>query len=116
MCIYKYEIINPITNRKKPYIDDKGYLIVPAIGKVYKYYIEASRFNPKKYDKEYFILLSTDKFSSQCKRCRVDDYGRLKLVPHGEIKTILNQQMLEVGNVSFEYIESEEQYDVFGIN
>lgn len=116
MCVYKYEIINPITNHKNPYIDNKGYLIVPAIGKKYKYYIEAARYNPKKCYKEYFILLSDIKFSSQCKRCRVDDFGRLKLVPKGEIKNIFNEQMKEAGNVTFEYIESEESYDVFIIN
>lgn len=116
MCVYKYEIINPITNRKKPYIDDKGYLIVPAIGKQYKYFIECSRFNPNKYDKEYFIILTIEKFSNQCKRCRVDDYGRLKLFPRGEIKEIFEQQMKTSGNVNFEYLESEDLYDVFNIN
>lgn len=116
MCVFKYEIINPITNYKKPYIDSKGWLIVPAIGKKYKYYIEVARYNPNKCYREYFILLSFTAFSSQCRRCRVDDYGRLKLVPKGEIKDIFTEQMKDYGNVTFEYVESEDDYDVFSIN
>ena len=113
MCIYKYEVINLKKDNKKPYLDNKGFLIVPNIGKSYKYYIECLRYNPNKCYTEYFLLLSMNKFSSQCKKCRVDDFGRLKVFLRGEIKDAAERNMKNFSNVNFEYIESEDNYDVF---
>ena len=47
--IYTYEIIAPVTNRKIPYLDNKGFFIVPNVIKLYNYYIEVKRYNPNKF-------------------------------------------------------------------
>lgn len=113
--IHKYEVISPVTNRKNPYLDDKDFLIVPDIRTLYDYYVEVKRYNAKDLCYEYFILLSTKKFDSQCRKCRVDDYNRLKAKLHGEIKDYVRNEMNARGNVNFRYIESEESYDVWKI-
>lgn len=115
MSILKYEIINPITNRKKPHIDKYGAFIIPAIKKNYKYYIEVKRYNTTTLCYEYFIILSIIKFDSQCKKCRVDDYGRLKLIVHGDIKDYIVNEINNRGNVEFNYMESEQEYDVWQV-
>ena len=116
MSIYKYVVITPATNKSKPIIKSNGLLIVPNIKKSYKYYLECCRYNPIKFENEYFILLSNNKFDERCKTCRVDDYGRLKLVIKSEMKDVLLKQMTDYSNVNFEYLESEDDYDVFTIN
>ena len=111
--IYNYEIINPVTNRKSPYLDGKGFIIAPAINKNYRYYIEVRRYNNNTLCYEYFILLSTTKFDNQCKKCRVDDYGRLKVKLGKELYDIAKEEMIATGNVSFVYNETENDYDVW---
>lgn len=113
MSIYNYNIINPKTNKKKPFLDRRGFFIVPNINKIYNYYIEASKYNPITGDNDYYLLLSTYEFDEQCKRCRVDDYGRLKVFVTGDIKNYIVQEMNNRGNVKFDYIETIDDYDVY---
>jgi hypothetical protein len=113
MSVYNYKIINPKINRKKPFLDRRGFFIVPRIGKNYKYYIEASTFNPNTGDDDYYILISDICFDEQCKKCRVDDYGRLKIPVTGLIKDYLINESKNRGNFNFEYIESLDAYDVY---
>lgn len=113
--IYKYEIIAPITNRKNPYIDSKDFFIVPDFKKIYRYYIEVKRYNLATLNYEYFLLLSDTKFDIQCRKCRVDDYCRLKVKLHGDIKDYTIKEVASRGNVEFNYIESEQDYDVWQI-
>ncbi len=115
MSILKYEVISPVTNRKKPYIDNRGAFIIPAIKRNYKYYIEVKRYNPANLSYEYFLILSITKFDSQCRKCRVDDYGRLKLILHGDFKDYVSNEAANRGNVEFEYVESESEYDVWQV-
>lgn len=111
--ICKYEVIAPVTNRKIPYLDNRGFFIIPNIGKEYKYYVEVKRYNPNKFCYQYFLLLNTYKFDPQCKKCRVDDYGRLKLKLHDELLEFATSIMRICGNVKTDYIESESDYDVW---
>lgn len=113
MQIYKYEVLNPLTNNKKPFIDKRGFLIIPFIHKKYKYYIETARNNNS--ERNYYVLLSDNKFNDNCRKCTVDDYGRLKLILRGELKEYVNTEIKYRGNINFEYVESEESYDVFEI-
>lgn len=111
--IYKYEVLNPVTNHKKPFLDKRGFFIVPRIGKLYRYYIECARND--NYGRNYYILLSDSKFDDNCRRCNVDDFGRLKFIPHGELKDYIEQEIKYRANINFEYIESENNYDIFKI-
>lgn len=112
MSIFNYEIINPPTNRKKPFLE-KGFFIIPNIRKRYCYYIECARNNPNSLCREYYIILSTEKFDESCRKCRVDDYGRLKIKLHGELNDYVTKEMPSRGNIRFEYIETENRYDVY---
>ena len=114
--IHKYEVIAPITNRKIPYLDNRGFFIIPSIKKLYKYYVEVKRYNPDKFYYEYFLLLSTFKFDTQCRKCRVDDYGRLILKLHDELLDFASGIMRACGNVDAKYIETEEDYDIWELS
>ena len=65
--IYKYEIVAPVTDRKSPYLDGKGFFIVPNIRRLYRYYVEVKRYNSNTLSYEYFILLSIEKFDTLVK-------------------------------------------------
>lgn len=114
--IYTYEIIAPVTNRKIPYLDSKGFFIVPNVIKLYNYYIEVKRYNPTKFCYEYFLLLGVNKFDSQCRKCRVDDYARLKAKLHGEFMDYTSSIMTARGNINMEYVESVNEYDVWELS
>lgn len=113
--IIKYELIAPVTDRKAPYLNRSGAFIVPAIKKLYKYYVEVKRYNPDALCYEYFLLLSDKKFDVQCRKCRVDDYGRLKVKLHGEFLDFVANECTSNGNVQFNYEESEDCYDIWKI-
>lgn len=113
MSVYKYEIINPVTNRKKPFIDNRGFLIIPNAKRKYKYYVIGAQYNPNKLAKEYFILFGFEKFDENCRRCRLDDYCRFKLVIKGEVKDYIVREIKDRGNIDCKYLESEENYDVY---
>ena len=114
--ICSYEVIAPITNRKIPYLDNKGFFIVPKISKIYNYYIEVKRYNPNKLSYEYFLLLSDKKFDNQCRKCRVDDYGRLKAKLHDELLEFASSIMSVRGNIDMNYIETQEEYDIWELS
>lgn len=114
MSIYNYEIINPVTNIKKPFYDFKRKLLFfPIAGNNYRYYIEAARNNENSFTREYYILLSRKKFNNNCRICHTDNYGRCQIRVKGEIKDYIIQEIKHRGNVEIEYVESEEDYDVF---
>lgn len=115
MVITKYNVVNPISNKKKPYYDfAKDYFIFPA-NTNYRYFVEASLFNKEKGYDEYYLLLSKEKFDENCRKCEVNQYGKCKMKLVGEIKEFVKKECLERGNVNLEYIESIDLYDVYSI-
>lgn len=114
MSVFKYEVLNPVIDTQKPFIQ-KGYFIVPRIGKAYKYLLEVANFNQSTYEKEYYLLLSDTKFDNNCRTCRVDDFGRLKFRPIGEFKEFVEDFAKDNGNITFTYIETENGYDVWRV-
>lgn len=115
MDIFQYEIINPVTDKNKPYYNDKIGLIVPHINKLYRYFVECARYNQQTFEREYFILLGVKQFNPNCRKCKVDDYGRLKIPIKGELKINVIAECRDRGNVQIEYIESTDCYDIFQI-
>lgn len=113
--IIQYELVAPVTDRKAPYLNKDGVFIVPTIKKLYRYYVEVKRYNPNALCYEYFLLLSDKKFDAQCRKCRVDDYGRLKAILHNEVKQYVISETAARGNVQFEYVESDSLCDVWQI-
>lgn len=113
--IFKYEIINPVTNPKKPFYDFKHKLFVFSVDVDYKYYIECARNNESTGGREYFLLLSDKFFDDNCRKCRVDDYGRCKINIRGEIKDYIIDEIKNRGNVEVNYISSEDGYDIYQV-
>lgn len=113
--IFKYEVINPITNNKKPFYDFKRKLFLFPVDVSYKYYVECARNNATTGGREYFILLSNDKFDDNCRKCRVDDYGRCQINVRGEIKEYIIDEVKNRGNIEVNYISNEEYYDVYEV-
>lgn len=111
--INNYEILNPVTNNKEPYINKRGELVIPNIKRNYNYYIECARNT--NYGRDYFILVGKDKFDRNCRKCNVDIYGRLKIRIKGEFKDYIECEIKYRGNVNYEYIESEQLYDIFKV-
>ena len=84
--ITKYDIINPITDKKSPFYNQKKGLFYFSTSSNYKYYLECSRLNENTSDIEFYILLSEVKFNNICKQCHVDNYGRCQIRPAGKLK------------------------------
>lgn len=112
--IYKYNIINPTTNTKKPFFDTKRGIFYIPLNKTYRYFVEAA-IPHKDGGDHYHLLLSKIKFNESCRLCNTDDYGRVKVKLKGEIKHYVEKECRDRGNVNVEYIESIDDYDVFSI-
>ena len=113
--IFKYEVIDPPTNYKKPHLNKDGALIIPNIIKNYSYYVEASLINNNIIGREYYLLLSATKFDECCRKCRVDTWGRLRLNLHGDLLAYVKSEIKRRGNVNVDYLETEDNYDVYKI-
>ena len=64
--ITKYDIINPISDKKSPFFNKKKGLFYFPTKSNYKYYLECSRINENTSDIEFYILLSEVKFNINC--------------------------------------------------
>lgn len=115
MSISKYQILNPLTDRKKPYYDNVRNQLVIPVKRKYKYYIEAAQYNYITTSKDYFILLGVEKFDDNCKRCEVDGYGKCRISIKGEIKEYIIDTIKDLGNITVEYQETDGLYDVFNV-
>lgn len=113
--ITKYDILNPIINKKSPFYNKKKGLFYFHTKTNYKYYLETSRLNQETNDLEFYILLSTEKFNPNCKQCHVDNYGRCQIRPAGKLKDYILIECEERGNFIMDYIETEDNYDVYNL-
>ena len=111
--IAKYDILNPITDKRSPFYNQKKGLFYFHTKSNYKYYLECSKLNEYTKDIEFYILLSNKKFDINCKLCHVDNYGRCQIRPAGKLKEYIIQESKERGNFIMDYLESEEYYDVY---
>lgn len=111
MSVFKYEILNPIVDKKKPFLDRRGFFVIPNLKIDYKYYLECANYNQALGYKEYYILLSKEKFDENCRSCKMDNYGRIKIPVKGELKDFIKDNSV----IDIEYVESENNYDVFKI-
>lgn len=104
MSILNYEILNPKTDNKRPFLDKSGLFYFPIDYKNIKYYLECARYENN--IRKYYILLGENKFDNNCRICRVDNYGRCKFKPKGELKDYLLNELNERGNVKVEEIDN----------
>ena len=115
MTITKYNIINHLSSTKKPYYDLKKNLFIFPVKQNYKWFVEAANFNKEKGCNEYYILLGTDKFDDDCRRCEVNQYGKCKVKLLGDIRDYVVSECVDRGNLTCDYVESCDNYDVFRI-
>lgn len=111
--IYNYDLVCQKRNKKMPFLLKDGILCIPNIDKKYKYYLEVKRFNENQYD--YYVLLGEKKFDDNCYNCYTDNYNRLKIRLHKDLKEYCNSIAEYSPNVIVEYIESDLDYDVWQI-
>lgn len=116
MEIIKYELIDKITNKTKPFYDRKRGFFVFKVEPRYKYFCQARQLNAQTGDYDYFLLLSATKFNDSCKKCYIDDIGRYKISPTKELKDFLILNSVDDENFEVIYVESNECYDVWQIN
>lgn len=98
MSILNYEILNPKTDNKKPFLDRSGFFYFNTEYKNVKYYLECARIENG--IRNYYILIGENKFDSNCRPCRVDNYSRCKFKVKGELKDYIIAEMNERGNVN----------------
>lgn len=110
--IIKYDVLNPIPEKNKPYV--KQGLLYISINKNYRYFLEAATDNAFG-GRTYYLLFSNHKFNQSCRICQRDGYGKIKLKLKGEIKDYVYDYCNRYGNIDFEYVESADDYDVFCI-
>ena len=113
--IAKYNIINPISNRKKPYYDFKlNYFIFPVKRK-YKYFVEAANYDSQRGITQYYLILSDIAFDDNCRVCETNMYNKCKVKLLGEIKDYVINECKDRGNIIVDYVETIDNADVFRI-
>ena len=114
MSIFKYEVINPTTDNKRPFFDKRKGLFYAPLKKKYRYFVEATVLDENGCE-DYFIILGNVKFDKNCRLCHTDNYGRCQIKVKGKIKDYILEEVTNRGNVDLEYIESTDTYDVFKV-
>lgn len=99
MSILNYEILNPVTDRKRPFLDKNCLFYFNVDNHNIRYYLECARIDDKTNIKKYYILLSEIKFDNNCRVCKIDSYGRCKFKPKGELLNYINNEIIYRGNV-----------------
>ena len=112
MSIYKYNILNPVTDKHKPFYTNKGNWFAFRASKRYRYYVEVSKINDRGIT-EYYLLLSEEYFDENCRICDYSVYHGTKIHPRGELKDYLIQESKERGNLYCTYKGTEKSEIIF---
>lgn len=104
MSILNYEILNPKTDNKRPFLLRNGLFCFHTDYKNIKYYLECARI--ENYERKYYLLVGETKFDKNCRLCSVDDYGRCKIKIKGELKNYIESEIKERGNINVEEINN----------
>lgn len=110
--LVSFEILNPISDKNKPYFDNKNNIFVIPLKIGYTYYVETKLIEENGIT-NYYLLLGFTKFNNNARRCNVDNYGRCKIRIGGEFKDFVINECKERGNINVTYIESKEDYDIY---
>ena len=112
----KFNIVNTTKDNKPSFYDsDKKLLYVATKGK-YRYFVEASTYDPDTGSVEYFLLLGATKFDPNCRLCSVDMYRRCQIRLKGKILEYVIDKDRRGEDVKVEYVESEDTYDIYSID
>lgn len=103
--IPQFNTLNPVVRRNKPFFDEKTSTFYCHVFNNYKWYLEASKDKPNG-DSEYYILLGKTQFDINCRRCNVDQYGRLQFKPLGELLDYIKRETKERGNINVTFCDN----------
>ena len=109
--LYSYEILGQNVKNAKYYFPYNE-IIIKRLKKVYNYYIFVKEYDMENEYYNYFILFSVEKINNNCRRCRYDDYGRLRIKVVPEVKSYL--ESVKEFNVTYDSTNGE--YDKYAIN
>lgn len=112
----QFDIINPVTNKRKPRYDKEKDIFLFPVNIKYRYYIEASKTDKDTGLITYYLLLSKIKFSNQCRLCEVNMYSMCKIHPRGEFKDYVVRECNERGNITVDKIDSNSDFDTWIVN
>lgn len=116
MEIVKYEIIDKVIDKKRPFFDKERGLFIFRVNPKYRYYLQCKQYNPQQCEYDYFLLMGLTMFNENCKQCRRDDFGRYKIRLTKELKDYIIEASADNANFDLIYVESTELYDVWQIN
>lgn len=110
-----YNVLNPVIDTKKPFLSKSGFLIFNADTTEYKYYLECSNRNAKNGDLEYLILLSKERLNKNYRSLEINDYGKYRFKPKGEMMDFIKEECKERGNIAITLLTKNEYYSVFKV-
>ena len=110
MCnpLIQFEIVNPVSSKKKPRYEKERNLFVFPVDKSYRYYIEARKLDEVTGEYKWYLLLGITKFSEHCRLCEVNMYR--------SCKDFIARECLERGNIDMDKVDANDTYDVWLIS
>lgn len=109
----RFDIVNPVTNGKRPHYDKNKDLFLFPVDTKYRYYVEARQYNTDTGEYKWYILIGKIKFSEHCRLCEVNMYGMCKFHPRGEFKEYIVRECEERGNVDMDKVDANADYDIW---
>lgn len=109
----KFDIVNPVSDKKKPRYNKERNLFTFPVDTNYKYYVEARKLNDTTGDYDWYLLLSKSQFSPHCRLCEVNMYRSCKIHPRGEFKNFISRECAERGNINMKKVETNSHYDTW---
>jgi hypothetical protein len=113
MSILNYENINPKKDNKKPFLDKNGFLFFNANTKKTCYYLECIQKDEYTNEEKFYILVGETIFDKNCRVCKTDNYGRIKIKPCKKLKNYIDNNCDFGKNINIELSESNGLYTAF---
>ena len=113
--INKYEVINPVIDYNKPYLNKRNELVIPCIKDYgYKWYLEVARNNSID-EREYYLLFSNIEFDKSCVKLTKDYNKRYAILPRGEFADFVYSELQNRANLEMDFYQNEMIYDSWRI-
>ena len=118
MCnpLIQFEIINPVTDKKRPRYEKERNLFTFPVDVKYRYYIETRNLDENTGEYRYYLLLGINKFSEHCRLCETNMYNSCKIHPRGLFKDYIVRECTERGNVDMNKVDANSDYDIWLIS
>lgn len=115
MDIIKYDLVEPVSDKSKPFYFANRHSIVCRFDTCYEYYIEVQQYNPDTNSYSFYLLMYKEKLNQNCRKINRDNYGRSIMRLHNRLDDYVSQECKNRGNVNVDYLESTDEYDVYSV-